>query len=150
MLRRWFLVGAILLSVSVLMLGCGIPKEDYDAVVAERDSAQAELQSVQSELQSVSSELSAAQLTIQSQEQAMAKAKISAEIISAFFIPIVKGEEALADPMKVIFEWGNQVEASGDAVLKDKFDALIESEVGDEELEDFFIYLLESIPETLE
>ena len=150
MLKKWFLVGGILLLVSVLMLGCGIPKEDYEAVVAERDSAQAELQSVQSELQSVSSELSAAQATIQAQEQAMAKAKTSAEIINTLFVPILKGEEGPADPVQIIFEWRDQVEATGDAVMKAKFDAFIESEGGEEETTDFFRYLFESIPETLE
>jgi chromosome segregation ATPase len=50
MVGRWLLIGGLLLLVSLLFIGCGVPQQDYDAVVAERDSAQTELQSVKTEL----------------------------------------------------------------------------------------------------
>lgn len=143
MVKRWLLVGGILLLVSLLLTGCGVPKEDYEAVVTERDS-------VQSELQSVSGELSAAQLTIEAQEQAMAQATTAAEIINALFVPAIKGEEGPADPIGFLFEWRDKVEATEDAVLQGLFDAVMDSEGGDQELTDFFIYLFESIPRILE
>lgn len=143
MVKRWFLVGGILLLVSLLVTGCGVPKEDYEAVVAERDS-------VQSELQSVRSELSAVQLTIEAQEQAMAQAKTAAEIINALFIPVLKGEESLIDPFEFLFEWSDKVKAAEDAELQRLFNAVMDSEAGDQELMDFFLYLFESIPKTLE
>ena len=73
MVKKAFLVGAMLLLTALLASGCGVPQEDYDAVVAEKDSAQAELQSVrseldttQAELQSVRSELDTTQTELQS------------------------------------------------------------------------------------
>ena len=192
MVKRWFVVGLILLLMSLLAVGCGIPQEEHDAVVGERDSAQAEVQSVRSELQSVQSELdtakselqsvqseldtakselqsvegelntakselqsgkddlSAARLTIKAQEQAMAKAKTEAEIINALFVPVLKGEEGEIDPISFLFEWRDKVEATDDAVLKLKLDAVMDSEGGEEELLDFFLYLFENIPETLQ
>ena len=59
MLKRWFLAGVVLLVVSLLVAGCGVPQEEHDAVVAERDAAQAEVASLQSELAGVQSDLAA-------------------------------------------------------------------------------------------
>jgi len=59
--KRWFLVSVILLMVSLLLVGCGVPKEDYEAVVAERDAVVADLDKAQQELQSVKAELETAQ-----------------------------------------------------------------------------------------
>lgn len=50
MKKMTLLLVTILLLLPFLVVGCGIPQEQYDAVVAERDSAQAELQSVKTEL----------------------------------------------------------------------------------------------------
>jgi len=47
----------MMLLTSLLVVGCGIPKEEHDAVVAERNSMQAELQLVKSELDDKKSEL---------------------------------------------------------------------------------------------
>lgn len=150
MVKRWFLVGGILLLVALLMAGCGVAQEQHDAVVAERDSTQAELQSVRSELETVKDELSAAQSTMQAQGQAMAKAKAEAEILSALFVPMLEGEEGEVDPFSFLFEWEGKVEATGDPVLKQKFKALFDSEAGDEEMGDFFLYIFKNIPEILQ
>ena len=143
MAKRWFLVGGIMLLLALLMAGCGVAQEQYDTVVAERDSAQAELQSAKDEL-------SAAQSTIQAQRQAITKAKTEAEMLNALFVPIFKGEEGEIDYLDLLFEWWDKIEATGDPVLKLKFEAVMDSEGGDEETTDFFIYLFEDIPKTLE
>lgn len=51
MVKRALLVGATLLLVSLTVNGCGISKEDNEAVIAEKDSAQAEIQSIRDELE---------------------------------------------------------------------------------------------------
>ncbi|MFC1958923.1 hypothetical protein ACFLV6_03315, partial [Chloroflexota bacterium] len=53
----------------------GIPQEDYDAVVAERDSVQAKVTSVQSELTGVQSELDNTKKDLASKESELATAK---------------------------------------------------------------------------
>jgi len=56
MVRRLILVGATLLLLSLLIAGCGIAQEEYDAIVADFTTAQQELQAVQSELETVQTE----------------------------------------------------------------------------------------------
>jgi len=65
MTKRRFLLVVILLS-SLLLLGCGIPQEEYDAVIAERDSLQVELGLVKSELDDKKSELLSVQTELAS------------------------------------------------------------------------------------
>jgi hypothetical protein len=43
-------IGIALMMASLLLSACGIPQEDYDAVVVERDAAQAEVASPQGDL----------------------------------------------------------------------------------------------------
>ncbi len=50
MATRWFLFGVILLLMSTLVVGCGIPQDKHDVVVADLGKAQQELQSVKAEL----------------------------------------------------------------------------------------------------
>ncbi len=57
MAKKYFLIGIVLLLVSVVILGCGIPQEQYDAVVVDRDKLQQELQSVKSEFDAIKAEL---------------------------------------------------------------------------------------------
>ncbi len=56
MLKPWFLVCVMLLA-SFLFAGCGVPQENYDAVLEERDAAQAEMSSLESELDKVESKV---------------------------------------------------------------------------------------------
>jgi len=131
-------------------MGCGVSKDDYQAVVDERDSALAELQSVKAELQSVKGELSTAKSSIQDYEQKVAKVRIEAEMINGVFVPVLKGTEGTIDPTDFLFKLRDNVEGLNDAVLKEKFDAVMDSEGGSEELNDFFLYLFEDIPKTLQ
>jgi len=75
MLKRWFLVGVMLLLVSLLVVGCGIPQEEHDAVIAERDAAQAEVASLQSELAGVQSDLAATETDLATSESDLATAQ---------------------------------------------------------------------------
>jgi len=92
--KRWFLIGVMLLAV-LMVVGCGIPQEDYDAVVAERDAGQTKLQSVQdeldtakSELQSVKSQLTSLQSTVQTQKANMVEAGNYIEALHYFLYPV--------------------------------------------------------------
>ena len=53
MFWRWTLICIMVPTVILLVTGCGIPQEDYDSVVAERDDAQAQVTSLQSELSAI-------------------------------------------------------------------------------------------------
>jgi hypothetical protein len=161
MRKRWFLIGGTFMLVSLLLIGCGVPQEDYDSVIAERDSAQAELQSVKAELTAsqanvseLTSSLDRATAELQAAKECMSSAKIKAEIVNALFIPAMTGEldqMSETEGMNYFLEWRDKIVSSKDPVLLEKFDALVASDFGDEQpFMDFFIYLLESIPETLE
>ncbi len=68
MRRKTFLLVTIVSSVSLLMIGCGIPQEDYDAVVAERNAAQAKVTTLQTQIDSLQNELNEAEEQIESIE----------------------------------------------------------------------------------
>jgi len=53
-----------LLLVPWLLVGCGATQEQYDAVVAELNSAQIKIQSLQSELDSTKAQLQSAQIEL--------------------------------------------------------------------------------------
>lgn len=57
MIKRWLVAGSMLLFVIIPLVGCGVPKEDYEAVVAERDAAQTQIESLQNNLQKVQSRI---------------------------------------------------------------------------------------------
>ncbi len=54
-MKRVFALVAVVATIMVVGVACGVAQEDYDTVVAERDSAQAEVQSVKSELDAMKS-----------------------------------------------------------------------------------------------
>jgi len=57
MLKRWFLVGVMFL-LPLLVVGCGIPTEDYDAAVAAKEAAETKVASLQSDLSGAQSQIS--------------------------------------------------------------------------------------------
>ena len=57
MVKKWLLVGGMLLLVSLLVIGCGIPQEEYDVVMAERDTLQREVTSLQSNLDTAENQI---------------------------------------------------------------------------------------------
>ncbi len=54
-MRQVFALVAVVATILVVGAACGVSQEDYEAVVAQRDSAQAKLQSVKSELDTMKS-----------------------------------------------------------------------------------------------
>lgn len=68
MVKRWLLVSVMLLA-SLLVVGCGIPQEEYDAVVAERDAAQAQATTLQSDLAKARSDLTAVEAKLASLQE---------------------------------------------------------------------------------
>ncbi len=136
------LIGMVLLLVSLVMLGgCagGVSQEDYEAMVTERDAAQTEVVTLQGELVSL--------------EQKMTQAKALAEVLRGLFVPALTGElEKISEneSMRYFLEWRDKVEASGDPIARDKFEALAESGFPDEQMTAFFLYLFEALPERLE
>jgi len=60
MAKRLCLVGTML-SIYLLVVGCGVPQEEHDAVVAERDTALAQVVSLQKQLSQAQSDLDVAQ-----------------------------------------------------------------------------------------
>jgi len=68
MRRKQFLLGAIVLLASSLVVSCGIPQEEYDAALAERDATQAKVESLQTKVESLQGELDEAQGQIESIE----------------------------------------------------------------------------------
>ncbi len=61
MRRKQFLLGAIVLLASSLVVSCGIPQEEYDAALAERDATQAKVESLQTEAESLQTKVESLQ-----------------------------------------------------------------------------------------
>ena len=57
MKKHWFLVGMVIMLMSLLVVGCGVPQEEFDSVLAERDAAQGRLVSLQSDLNTVQAQI---------------------------------------------------------------------------------------------
>jgi cell division protein FtsL len=74
MLKRWPLVGLVFL-VSLVVVGCGVPQEEHDTVLAERDAAQAEVASLQSELARMQKNLATAESDLGETESDLAGAQ---------------------------------------------------------------------------
>ena len=56
-MKSILVIGITLVMAAVLLSACGIPQEDYDAVVVERDAAQAEVASLQGDLDKAQSQI---------------------------------------------------------------------------------------------
>ena len=147
-----FLTIVLALLITLTAAGCapGISQGEYDKVVSDLSAAQSQIQALQRDYDKVKSDLAEAEAEVQALEERMLRANTAAEIVNALFVPVIKGEEGEIDPISFLFEWRDRVEATGDAAMKEKFQAVLDSQGGQEELMDFFLYLFESIPKTLE
>lgn len=56
MKRRWLIFGVMFLLMALLLVGCGISEEEYNAVKAERDAVQAQVTNLQSEASAMQAE----------------------------------------------------------------------------------------------
>ena len=86
------IIGILLMVVMVLplLLGCGIPQEEHDAVLAERDAAQAQVASLQSELDNaqnqvgtLESDLAKAESEVETLESDLSQAKDQVESLQS-------------------------------------------------------------------
>lgn len=140
MVKRWFLVGAMLLLVSLLVVGCGIPQEEHDAVVAELDSAQAQVASLQSDLteaesqiESLESDLAAAESDYDTLTEKVAKVKVYVEIIEKYVLTpyFDMTTEQFVDLMSLVDE-------TGDAEVQETLMAYIDSGSEEDQFEWWF------------
>ena len=53
MARKYISIGLVLLVASLLLAACGVPQEDHDTVVAERDAALVQVSSLESDLAAI-------------------------------------------------------------------------------------------------
>jgi chromosome segregation ATPase len=90
MKRKVLKLGVLLLVISLVVVGCGIPQETYDVVVAERDAAQSEVQVLQGELDkaendlaTVTGELATAESQIETVESNMTEAENQIETLES-------------------------------------------------------------------
>jgi len=70
------LLSSILLLLPMLIVGCGISEQEYNNVVAERDSLKSQLQSTQNKLEDVKSELASVQIEL-------TKTKLELELVKS-------------------------------------------------------------------
>jgi len=75
--KRWILIGTTI--ITLIVAGCGIPQEDYDAVIAERDTAQSEVTSLQSKLNDTEKDLATTQNTFEATESELTTAQSKIE-----------------------------------------------------------------------
>ena len=86
LVKKIILIGTALLLVVPLLSACGVPQEDLDDAIAERDAAQAQVTSLQSDLAAAESALAAAESDLAAAESAKdsaESAKASAESAKA-------------------------------------------------------------------
>lgn len=69
MVKRYFIVSLVLLLVSLSMVSCGVPQEDYAAVLAEAEAAKSQVSSLQSDLAAARTDLNAAQSEVDELEE---------------------------------------------------------------------------------
>ena len=70
LVKKIILIGTALLLVVPLLSACGVPQEDLDDAIAERDAAQAQVTSLQSDLAAAESALAAAESDLAAAESA--------------------------------------------------------------------------------
>ena len=79
MVKRLRIIIMMLLLLALLVTGCGIPKTEHDAVLAERDAAQTKVISLQTDLTAAQNELTStkAELTSTKAELTSTKAELT-------------------------------------------------------------------------
>jgi outer membrane murein-binding lipoprotein Lpp len=99
-LKKKILIGVVLLLVSSLMLsGCaGVSQEEYDAVVAERDTAQAQVASLQSDYAALQANAALAATYVEFIPSHIGAAYSGVEKDAEYWAEFEAGVEALNDP----------------------------------------------------
>jgi septal ring factor EnvC (AmiA/AmiB activator) len=145
----------------------GVSQEEYERVNSELATAQAQIESLENDLstaqeqietlendyEEAQNDLQDSQDKVEALEEKIKQAKAQAEVINGLFVPALTGELDIMTEEEAInyfLDWRDKVEASGDPTLKEMFQELIDSGFADDQMMDFFLYLFESIPDTLE
>lgn len=81
MRRKQWLLGVIVLLASALVISCGIPQEEYNAALIERNATQAKVESLQTEAESLQTEIESLQTEIKSLQDEFDKAQDQIESI---------------------------------------------------------------------
>lgn len=134
-----FSLALILVLTFLASCGSGISQEQYDKIFSDLTAAQAQTQKLQGDLTAAQNKMKQAQNKI--------------EIINDFFVPALKGEfdnMSDADIVKLFLGWRDKVIGIGDTTLTTKLQAIIDSGADDAVTMDFFLYLFESLPKTLD
>lgn len=169
MKAKHHVIGIMLLLVPLILATCtaGVSQEEYDKVKSELATAQAQVEGLESDLstaqdqietleseyEDVQNDLRDSQDKVESLEEKIKQAKAKAEVLNGLFVPALTGEldqMTEEEAMSYFLEWRDTIEATGDPEMKEKFQGLIDSGFADNEMMDFFLYLFESIPDTLE
>jgi len=124
MRKRWFVFGAVILSMALLLVGCGISEEAYNAVKAERDAVQAQVTNLQSEASAIKAEYDSLKAdydeikgefeTLQAEHEELSAEndelkKQNEELSQQLGIPVEEtGEIIEADVEQAVFELANQ------------------------------------------
>ncbi len=128
-------------------------QKDYDKVSNELKAVQSQIETLQGDYDQVKEELKATQAQIRTLQQKMKRAKAEAEILGGILIPAITGELDQMTELEAanwFLGWIDRIQAAEDPVAEEKFQALIASGFREEEMMDFFLYLLENIPKMLE
>ena len=79
MRKQWFLIASSMLLMALLVVSCGIPQDQYDAVAADLDKAQQELQSVKAELAASQSKVSELTSSVEKSEADLEATQVELE-----------------------------------------------------------------------
>lgn len=154
------------LLLILLLAACQatVPQEEHDRVLANLSAAEAEVQRLEGELATTQDELGEAQGQINDLQQEIdelqnqgtdaevqlrelqaraEEAILAAEMLDAL-VKAALGAEDLTDEeaMQLFLELSNKVEASDDAVLQEKFQAVVLSFGGEQEAIELVQYLI--------
>ena len=81
MRKNWLLFGALVITLLTLVTACGIPKDQFLAMVAERDATKIELQSTNATLEKATTDLQSVKVQMESKSADLDK--IKAELLAA-------------------------------------------------------------------
>ena len=160
-MKKAIVTGMVLVLLLFLLPSCtagGVSQEEYDRVSSDLAAAQTQIQSLQGELSAKESEVEATKTELEAIkgefeviEEKLEQGKARVEILNAIFIPAITGElekKTEMETMNLFLEWRDKIKDIGDPALNTKFEAILETP-GDEAMNSFFIYLLESISKAL-
>ncbi len=117
MVKRWFLVGVMLLLASLPMVACGMPQKEYDVVLEERDAAQAQTVSVKSDLDKAESEIDSRKSDLATANADLTKLKVELEITQAKYDELSAKDSELSAKHSELSAKYSELSAKYDALI---------------------------------